>query len=125
MGVRNSRMRAGQSFVTFIDDKRRLTSEDIQEMKSATNWSPQHLRRRHVFIRRGFYKWGKDAVFAMSWVESGARLTPALAVVAHVIAPYCCQITKPDSRIWLRTARTLREGGQDEEATYYISGSSS
>jgi hypothetical protein len=35
MGVkRNSRMRAGQSFVTFIDDKRRLTGEDILEMKA-------------------------------------------------------------------------------------------
>lgn len=65
MGVkRNSRLRAGQSFVTFIADKRRLTSEDILEMESATNWSAQHPRRRHVFIRRAFDKWGEDAVFA-------------------------------------------------------------
>lgn len=97
------------------------------------------------FIRRAFERWGKDAVFAaldwtenhagsmsdtcrgaltfhvpevMSWVESGTRSTPALAVVAHVVAPYSYQIAKYDSTVWLRTLRVLQENGQDEEATY-------
>jgi hypothetical protein len=97
------------------------------------------------FIRRAFERWGKDAVFAaldwtenhqgsmseicrgaltfqvpvvMAWVESGTRSTPALATVAHVVAPYSYQVAKHDSTVWLRTLRALQEGGQNEEATY-------
>lgn len=97
------------------------------------------------FVLRTFERWGKDAVFAaldwtenhaglmsetcrgaltfkvsevMSWVESGTRSTPALAAVAHVVAPYSYQIAKYDSTVWLRTLRALQENGQDEEATY-------
>jgi hypothetical protein len=97
------------------------------------------------FIRRVFERWGKDAVFAaldwteshqgsmletcrgaltfrvpevMAWVESGAKSPPALTAVAHVVAPYSCQIAKYDSTVWLTTLRYLQKNGQHEEATY-------
>jgi hypothetical protein len=97
------------------------------------------------FIRRAFERWGRNAVFAaldwtdnhggamsdicrgaltfqvsevMSWVELDKRSTPALAAVAHVVAPYISRIAKHDSTVWLRTLRELQENGQEEEASY-------
>jgi hypothetical protein len=97
------------------------------------------------FLRRAFERWGKDAVFAaldwteehqgsmpetcrqaltfqvpsvMNWIESGSRSTPALIAAAHVVAPYCYQISKHDSSVWRRAYHEIRESDQHEEATY-------
>jgi len=97
------------------------------------------------FLRRAFERWGKDAVFAaldwtenhqgsmpetcrhaltfqiprvMNWIESGSRSTPILVAAAHVVAPYCYQISKHDSSVWHRAFNDARESGQEEDATY-------
>ena len=96
-------------------------------------------------LRRAFECWGKDAVLAaldwteehqgsmseacrqgltfqiprvMNWVESESRSTPALIAAAHVVAPYCNQISKNDSSVWRRAFEDVRESGQQEDATY-------
>ena len=98
-----------------------------------------------AFLSRAFEHWGKDAVLAaldwtenhqgsmpeacrqaltfqipsvMNWVESESRSTPALIAAAHVVAPYCNQISKNDSRVWRHAFNDVRESGQQGDATY-------